>query len=390
MPRCLASQSFVDGTFPPAGAAPQLASAWEAIVRDETLRWPLDHPGRLLSAYFRQRRRSSLGDSVSLANVLGETCDTVFVVAGREEIASCEALVAAAAHPLHNLLRANQRGGRPRVIYLEPTLDTDLLQGAIDLVRRVGEGTDLHTRWAVALIAPATRDDTQLRRDLREAAAPLASALRESSSGAVDLQARLIVLDESAEQAAELVAPGLAFHTLALERCSSLLDGPALFLSALVGADSISQLKGAVWFWEAAKCRLAHESNVVALADLLSRPGCRIATWLHALESLARRLADGRLIPVVPAYAHAGRRELAASTDGPTLHLWSETVRRDPLRGLRDQEDVPEFVAEALRAEYLASRPEAEMRIRRLNDIAIGELCQWFSAARLLLAIAEK
>jgi hypothetical protein len=274
-------------------------------------------------------------------------------------------------------------------VFLEPTLDTDLMQGAIDLVRRVGEGTDLHERWAIAMIAPADGDDRALRRDLREAAAPLITTLRESTSIDAEQQERLIVLEGSPEGAAELVPDGVMCQTLMLERCASLLDGPALFLSALVGADSISQLKGAVWFWEAAKCRLAHESTVVALAEILSRPGCRIAAWHHAVELLCRRVATCREIPVVPAYSHAGRRNFVEDEHRPTLHVWSDAVRRDPLRAAvaADAEPVP--VAEALRAEYATWRPEAEIRIRRLNDIAIGELCQWFSAARLLMRYAR-
>lgn len=393
-PRRLASQTFIDGAFPAAASlAPQLAEAWTALVRDDAVRLPLDHPGRLLSEYFRARRRSSLGDSVTLANALGERYDTVFLVAGRKEIAGCEALIGAAAHPLHNLLRGNQRGGRPRVIFLEPTLDTDLLQGAIDLVRRVGEGIEVHDRWALIVVAPGDSGDVEGRRDLREAAAPLVEQLRETVAGDEELRARLIVLDESTERAAELVAAGTPFHTLALPRRASLLDGPAMFVSALVGADSISQLKGAVWFWEAEKVKLAHESRVVALAEFLARPGCRIAAWHHALEPLGRRLVELGSIPVLAAYSHAGRRTLAADGDRPTLHLWSDAVRRDPLNAASLDEAEPRLVVDELRARYasasaLTANTDAVIRVKRLHDIGIGELCQWFSAARLLRRIA--
>jgi hypothetical protein len=395
VPRRLASQTFVEGTFPATTqVSPLLAEAWTSLVRDDALRLPLDHPGRLLSEYFRQRRRSSLGDSVTLANALGERRDTVFLVAGRAEIVSCEAIVAAAAHPWHNLLRGNQRGGRPRVIFLEPTLDTDLLQGAIDLVRRVGEGTEVHDRWAVILIAPADSGDgpqaVELRRDLRDAAAPLVEQLRETAGGDDELRARLIVLDETAEGAAKLVASGTPFHPLLLPRRASLLDGPAMFVSALVGADSISQLKGAVWFWEKEKVKLAHESRVTALAEFLSRTGCRIAVWHHALEPLGRRLAKIGSVPVQAAYSHAGRRELGADGDRPTLHLWSDAVRRDPLNAASLDEAEPRLVVDELRSRYAAMLAEptatnAEIRVRRLNDIAVGELCQWFTAAKLLM-----
>ena len=394
-PRRLASQTFIAGTFPAAAfLAPQLAEAWTALVRYDALRLPLDHPGRLLSEYFRARRRSSLGDSVTLANALGERCDTVFLVAAPAEIADCEAVIGAAAHPLHNLLRGNQRGGRPRVIFLEPTLDTDLLQGAIDLVRRVGEGIEVHDRWALIVVAPGdSGDTTELRRDLREAAAPLVEQLRETVAGDDELRARLIVLDESTERACELVAAGTPFHTLALPRRASLLDGPAMFVSALVGADSISQLKGAVWFWETEKVKLAHESRVVALAEFLARRGCRIAAWHHALEPLGHRLVELGSIPVLAGYSHAGRRTLAADGDRPTLHLWSDAVRRDPLNAASLDETEPRLVADALRARYAAlsaatANTDAVIQVTRLHDIAVGELCQWFSAVRLLKRIA--
>lgn len=388
MPRRLAAQSFVDGKLPAGGATPQLAAAWESIVRDDVVRRPLDLPGRLLSDYFRRRNRSSLGDSVTTANRLGETCDMVFVVGRRDELATCEALIAAAAHPLHNHLSDNQRGGRPRVLFLEPTLDTDLLQGAIDLVRRVGEGLDVHERWAVVVIAPAG-DDERGREALREGVAPLVAMLDESAVDDGALRERLIVVDESAERAGELLPAGTPYHPLVLERAPSLLDGPALFLSALVGADSISQLKGAVWFWEAAKLQLAHESKVVSLAALLARPDCTLAAWHQALESLCRRAFAGQGVEIVAAHAHAGRERLAQLGDASLLHVWSEVVRRDPLNMASLEAAEPKLVADTLRACYTAMSPTAELRVRRLNDIAIGELCQWFSAAKLLLTIAE-
>jgi hypothetical protein len=389
MPRRLAAQSFVDGKFPAPAAIPQLAAAWESIVRDDAVRCPLDMPGRLLSDYFRRRNRSSLGDSVTTANRLGETCDTVFVVGHRKDLAGCEAITAAAAHPLHNLLPDSQRGGRPRVLFLEPTLDTDLLQGAIDLVRRVGEGLELHERWAVVIVAPA-EESARLRAALLEGVAPLVRVLCEIASDEAQLRERLIVVDESAELAGALLPPNTPFHLLALERAPSLLDGPALFLSALVGADSISQLKGAVWFWEAAKVQLAHESKVVALAAFLARPDCTIAVWHQALEPLCRRLTAGSRVRVVPAYSHAGCAELAGLAGDALLHIWSEVARRDPLNMASLDAAEPRLVADALRTCYDATQPAAELRVRRLNDIALGELCQWFSAAKLLLSIAGK
>lgn len=388
MPRRLAAQSFVDGKLPAPGALPQLAAAWESIVRDETVRRPLDLPGRLLSDYFRRRNNSSLGDSVTTANRLGETCDTVFVVGHRDDLAGCEAITAAAAHPRHNLLADNQRGGRPRVLFLEPTLDTDLLQGAIDLVRRVGEGLEVHERWAVVIVAPAG-DDAGRRTALREGCAPLVQVLGEIASDGAQLREKLILVDESSERAGELLPPQTPFHLLALERAPSLLEGPPLFLSALVGADSISQLKGAVWFWEAAKLQLAHESKVVALAAFLARRHCKIAVWHQALESLCRRAFASRDVEIVPAYAHAGSERLALLGDAPLLHLWSEVERRDPLNIAPLEAAEPRLVADALRSCYAALKPEAELRVRRLNDIALGELCQWFSAAKLLLTNAE-
>jgi hypothetical protein len=389
MPRRLAAQSFVDGKLPAGGATPHLAAAWESIVRDDVVRRPLDMPGRLLSDYFRRRNRSSLGDSVTTANRLGEMCDTVFVVGHREDLAGCEAITGAAAHPLHNLLPDSQRGGRPRVLFLEPTLDTDLLQGAIDLVRRVGEGLEVHERWAVVIVAPAG-DAAQLRDALREGVAAIVQLLCEIASEEAELRERLIVVDESEELAGALLPPNTPFHLLALERAPSLLDGPALFLSALVGADSISQLKGAVWFWEAAKVQLAHESKVVALAAFLARPDCKIAVWHQALEPLCRRLTAGSRVRVVPAYSHAERAELGGLAGDALLHVWSEVVRRDPLNMASFDADEPRLVADALRTSYNAMLPEAELRVRRLNDIALGELCQWFSAAKLLPAIAEQ
>ncbi len=162
-------------------------------------------------------------------------------------------------------------------------------------------------------------------------------------------------------------------------------SGPALLAATAIGVDTVSLLKGSVWFWEAAKKLTAEASPVVQLADYLRRPECRIAAWHHALLPMAESLAelgsarDRRPLEVVAPFRNEGLRLLQAQPDRPTLHLWCETPRRDRLSP---------SLTDGLDAEYARLAPEAEIRLTRLHDIGIGELCQWFAAVKVLEAIA--
>ncbi|MGC3968062.1 MAG: hypothetical protein QM775_12040 [Pirellulales bacterium] len=336
----------------------------------------------MLSGYFRERQRSPLGQIVAPANTAAAECETLFVVGPTEAIADAQRLIAACSHPLHNLLPAGGRAGRARVILLEASYDNDLLHAALDLVRRACDGPTLHDRWALAIVGPADAHDEEQASVVRECAAPLAAALLDAVATDDDLLRRLFVQAATPEAGTALVADHLPYTPMPRLAANLPVTGPALLAATAIGVDTVSLLKGSVWFWEAAKKptakSLTTSVNLVAqLAEFVRRPGFSVAAWHHALEPVAEVLAASRsgACEVLPAYCREGRERLQTCDADSVLHLWCEAPRRD-----RFATDV----TEALAAEYAKFAPAAEIRLTRLHDIGTGELYQWFAAVKVL------
>ncbi|MBN8627848.1 MAG: hypothetical protein J0M17_20400 [Planctomycetes bacterium] len=369
--------TYVRSRFPTAAPAERTAAAWRRLVQDEALRESLDLPGRLLSGYFRERQRSPLGQIVAPANTAAAECETLLVVGPAEAVADARRLVAACAHPLHNLLPAGGRAGRARVVLLEASWDNDLLHAALDLVRRACDGPAFHNRWALAIVGPADDTDEEQARAVRECAAPLADALVDVSATDDDLLERLFI--QAATPAAGTLLVADRFRYTPMPRLSEALpvSGPALLAATAIGVDTVSLLKGSVWFWEAAKKPAATESPIVQLAEFARRPGFAVAAWHHALLPVAEVLAASRpgRCEVVAAYRYEGRARLRELPTNAVLHLAADIPRRD-----RFTIDV----AEPLVDHYDKLSVEAEIRLTRLHDIGIGELYQWFAAAATL------
>lgn len=373
--------SYVRSRFPAVPPTEHAASAWNRLMQDKMASETLEAPGRLLSSYFRERSRSPLGQVVAPANILAAECETLLIVGPADTIRQAQRLVDACAHPFHNWLLHGGRAGRARVVLLEASRDNDLLQAALDLVRRACDGPTLHDRWALAIVGPNDGGDSSEQQAMADCAAPLVQALREVATTDDELYARLFIQATSNETGAALLPDGVPHTFMPMLPASPPAGGPAILATTAIGVDTVSLLKGSVWFWEAAKKLTAEASPVVQLADYLRRPECRIATWHHALlplaESLSELWAEGHGAPleVVAPFRNEGLRRLHNRPQLPTLHLSCETSRRDRLS--------PDLAA-GLEAEYAKLAPEAEIRLTRMHDIGVGELCQWFAAVRVL------
>jgi hypothetical protein len=369
--------SYVQSRFPSVAVAERTAAAWRRLVQDEALRESLDLPGRLLGGYFRERQRSPLGQIVAPANTAAAECETLLVVGPAEAIADARRLVAACAHPLHNLLPAGGRAGRSRVVLLEASWDNDLLHAALDLVRRACDGPAFHNRWALVIIGPTDGADQEQARAVRECAAPLADALLEVAATDDDLIRRLFVQAATPEAGTLLVDDRFPYTPVPRLSRALPVSGPALLAATAIGVDTVSLLKGSVWFWEAAKKYAAADSPVVQLAEFARRPGFSVVAWHHGLLPVAEMLAASRpgRCEVVAAYCREGRARLRELPPGNVLHLTADAPRRD--RFAIDG-------AEPLADEYAKCSVEAEIRLTRLHDIGIGELYQWIAAAAVL------
>ncbi|MBA4018869.1 MAG: hypothetical protein C0483_17005 [Pirellula sp.] len=376
--------SYVRSRFPAVPPTERAASAWHRLMHDRLAGEALEAPGGLLSSYFRERSRSPLGQVVAPANIVAAECETLLIVGPAAEIGQARRLVDACAHPFHNLLMQGGRAGRARVVLLEASHDNDLLQAALDLVRRACDGPTLHDRWALAIVGPTEDAVDAQRRAVADCAAPLIQALREVAASDDELRNRLFVQAASEVSSVALLPEGVPHTFMPLLPAIDPASGPALLAATAIGVDTVSLLKGSVWFWEAAKKLDAESSPVVQLADYLRRPHCRIAAWQQALlpmaESLAQLAAVSGLVPpeVVAPFRRDGVLRLLARAHHPTLHLCCDSPRRDRLSPtLTDQ----------LAVAYASWEPEAEIRLTKLHDIGIGELCQWFAAVKVLEAI---
>lgn len=377
--------SYVRSRFPTAPPTARAAAAWHRLMHDKFAGDVLEAPGRLLSTYFRERTRSPLGQVVAPANIAAAECETLLIVGPAAAIGQSRRLVDACAHPFHNLLLQGGRAGRARVVPLEAAGDNDLLQAALDLVRRACDGPALHDRWALAIVGPQDDGDASQRAAVAGCAAPLVQALREVATTDDELRARLFVQAADVEQGKLLLPEGTPHTPMPLLPAVAPASGPALLAATAIGVDTVSLLRGSVWFWEAAKKLQAEASPVVQLADYLRRPECRIAAWHHALLPMAESLAelwsagDHTPLEVMAPFRNEGLRRLHARPHSPTLHLWCESPRRDRLS--------PPLI-DGLAAEYATLAPEAEIRLTRLHDVGIGELCQWIAAVKVLEATA--
>ena len=93
----------------------------------------------ILAAYgtlgaFARRTESGLFAILERARLVREAVDLVVVVGDRADRAVVDLLVATCCHPFHDLLPRHERGGRPRIVTLDPGDDDDRIQGVVDLV----------------------------------------------------------------------------------------------------------------------------------------------------------------------------------------------------------------------------------------------------------------
>jgi len=126
--------------------------------------------------------------------------------------------------------------------------------------------------------------------------------------------------------------------------------------------------------------------------------------WHHALLPLARRFAaeiaaaagddpacigHDCQVEVVAGYDPAVQRRLLRTPGARRVHLFSEVVRCDRIGAADDERPTigvpaPILLTEAYQAvrdaETAVAAASHEIRLSRLNDQAIGELCAWFTA----------
>jgi hypothetical protein len=387
--------SLVAGRFPAAQLGPELVEARRRLWFDDAAGRPLDVPGRLLTEYYADRRGSPLRRIVETANRWAVDLETVVLVCGGAKADVAQAIFEGAAHPYYNSLSHGARGGRPRLAIVRPVDDDDLLQGVLDLVRRTGESIERHDRWAVWIEGA---DDPAEGAALAATAAPLLAALAETAVSSDDARARTMVTTATGEPCQDFPAdfPATFVRRLAYP---TLWDGAGFAAAALCGADVVGLAKGMTWFAEEMKRRVPDDCPVARLVARIAQRPVALCTGHHALDGLANWFArsinasdaagsptGSARVTVVPAWQSDERRRFGGAKSFGELrpiHLVCETPRRDRLHAA--QAPAARATAGAAAGSDEPSTDErAEIRIKRLNEVAIGELCAWLSAAKLL------
>jgi glucose-6-phosphate isomerase len=124
-----------------------------AAIRDRLVAAPGDFglARQTLEAYDTRRPASRLFAVLTAARRIRETVDRLVIVAGGSIGPATRLLAAACCHPLHDQLPRGERGGRPRLTWLDGRSDNDTLQGLLDVVAPPGgpRPDDLLDRWAI-------------------------------------------------------------------------------------------------------------------------------------------------------------------------------------------------------------------------------------------------
>jgi glucose-6-phosphate isomerase len=347
----------------------RLGAAAKAIQAElRALPGGLDQARTLLGDYGTQRPASRLFAILGEARRIRDAVDRLVIVSGGSSACVTRLLVASCCHPFHNDLPRGERGGRPRITWLDADADNDRVQGLLDLVAPEGRplSRDVLGQWAVlAVDAPAVAEALVARTHV------LVDALAKAADDDRGIVAERLVTVAQPGGRLEVFAASLGSKVHVHDE--SLVDAPqsvftaaALLPAAIVGIDIVRLLEGAdamlTRFTEApvatnpvlidAACRHRAAREFGVVGSLFTGGGC-------ALAELSSWTKHVRIVPSL------GDRE---SHDGgftpPSLvtHVMIDEPRR------RSIEPFP----------CAMPSPPASITIRlpRLDEHALGQLLQ--------------
>lgn len=374
-------------------------------------------PNRLLDDYTTPGRRSTSELSAILATArrLRESVDRVIVVGDGRAALAGQAVFESCAHPFHNELPRGERGGRPRISWIDSSADNDVVQGLLDLVAPAGSrpGRDLLAQWAVVATGPPASAE-------RTAAAArlFAEPLMASVGGDRTLRAeRFVTIAAPGGPLGELAAGlgGSATFELPAGRSaeSCPFTAATLLPAAVAGIDVVRLLEGAVAMnrrFVEAPPELNPALGFAAVSVAAAECGCELvlAPTGRQLDSIGRWHA--RLEALTdPAAASARARSIAAAqvTAGRAVRVPVRALRpiRDrlvvpPLTGDVAAEDAghssPAFSDRTISDHSVAdhavgSRAEdaGGIVLPRVDEHAVGQLLQFVHLASLAAAMSR-
>ena len=392
------------GLWKPGSLAGPLAEARGSLLAEPA---DTDLPRRLLAEYDTRRSESRLFAILAEARRIRDLVDRLVVVSGGGHTsgggiaAGTRLLVDCCCHPFHDQLARGERGGRPRLTWIDGRFDNDRLHGLLDLIAPVGRcpSDDLLDRWAILAIELSS--DDLAREDLPGLTTLrllLATLLGGGDGGRNRVSERFVAV---AAAGSRLTALAQALECRGHFTAEPELDSPAglfttagLLPAAVAGIDVVQLLKGAaamlVRFAEAPQVYnpvLADAATCVA-ARAAGLPGrsfsgggrhlAELATW----QGDIRPVSAGAAAFVTHLSVGVPRRdrlvlpglEAAAKSDGLDElvgHTWPERVAATPSHEPRPS---PGPLSGSLSGSLHG--PTATIRLPRLDEHAVGQLLQ--------------
>lgn len=339
-----------------------------AVIRDLLVANPgVDLAARVLAEYDTRRPASGLFAILAAARRMRDAVDRLVVVAGGGIAPATRLLVATCCHPFHDQLARGERGGRPRLSWLDAAAGNDEIRGLLDLLIPAGSPVDdLLDRWAIVAI-DVPRDDS------RQAA--LVDVLLAALEGAVErdpgrVAARVVPVAAGGGRLAGLASRlgcDATFIDLAeLGGSQGVFTAAGLLPAAVAGIDVVRLLEGA-----AAMLRRFAEAPVAENPALVDAA----VTWQAATAQgrSGRAFVGPARWPAELAAWHAASRPVPPGTAALVTAVTPGEPRRDRLAaagGVSAWEPLPEPVGSARRdADVVIDLP-------RLDEHAIGQLLQ--------------
>jgi hypothetical protein len=346
-------------------------------------------PDRLLDAYKTPgaRAASELFAVLQTAVRIRDAADRMIVLGDGRGALGARAVFDACAHPCHNELSRGERGGKPRLSFACSLLDSDAVQGLLDLVAPAGRprSGDLLDRWAV-MIADTAGDGAGMEVAARFFLASLVDSVGGDRAALAD---RLVVVAAADDRLARLATAVGCTQVFTIPQHVG--AGEAVFTplgllpAAVAGIDVVRLLEGA-----AALNRRFREASTPANPVL----AFAAAPWLMAEQGhAARRLAS----PLSQLDALCRWHDRLA--DRADASLITSLIAREPRRDPLVVPPAPEGAATADGGDRLAgtnwpdlsavSPPPAQVEgtdrilLPRVDEHAIGQLLQ-------LLVLAER
>ncbi len=340
----------------------------------------VDRPERLLADYKKSRGRSELGHILAVGKRLRDAVDRFVLIDGGGNLRGARALFEAGCHPYHNELSRGDRGGRPRIYFVNQSSDNDAAQGLLDLLCHTRRPADVSERWAIAVVG-----DGGEAVEISPILCCLVEALKNSCGG-----------DERLLQEFLLPIEGQG-------GCFSILSAAGLLPAAVMGMDIVQLLQGAAMMNERFRTAPPGDNPVLdfaAVSHVMETPfGANsgdMMPWASALESAVRWCEDLQFHHVHDCHDSMG-------SGGLTTNLIVDSVRRDRLvvplsedDGADDEpidddhEDLsgksfPElqsFVLQSSKEAYtLERRPSADLHLPALDESALGQFFQMMMLA---------